>query len=246
MRRRTDFMPEPASRGLALDEALLESVRGGGEPILRFWIGDRAVVIGRSQRAADEVDLPAAERDGVPVVRRASGGGAVVHYPGNLNTSVVVRSETVGGVEESFGRLGACVADALRAMGADARVEGSAVVCPLGKLSGAAQARRGRAVLYHCTLLLEADTAPMERYLRALRSDYAPVQVPSRPRRTTTLSEILGRRVGAHEAAVAVGSALARVLGDSDGGEELTVEEAERAEVLRLGRYEDPAWTWRG
>lgn len=246
MRRRTDLVPGPVRRGLALDEALLESVRGGGEPMLRFWIGDRAVVIGRSQRAADEVDLAAAKRDGVPVVRRVSGGGSVVHYPGNLNISAVVQGEVVGGVEEAFGRLGACVAGALRAMGADARVEGSAVVCPLGKLSGAAQARRGHAVLYHCTLLLEADTVPMERYLRALRSDYTPTRVPSRPRRTTTLSEILGRRVSAQEAAAAVGSALARILGDSGGGEELTAEEAERAEALRLGRYEDPAWTWRG
>ncbi|MCX6094458.1 MAG: lipoate--protein ligase family protein [Candidatus Bipolaricaulota bacterium] len=245
MRRRIDLLPEPASRGLALDEALLESVRGGGEPILRFWIGDRAVVIGRSQRVADEVDLAAVERAGVPVVRRASGGGAVLHYPGNLNVSVVVPSEAAGGVEEAFERLGACVAGAVCGMGADARAEGTAVVSRLGKLSGAAQARRGRAVLYHCTLLLEPDAVPMERYLRALRAGYAPTQIPSRPRPTTTLSELLGRRVGPQEAAAALGSALTRVLGDPDGGDGLTAEEVERAETLRLGRYEDPTWTWR-
>ncbi len=245
MRRRTDLMPEPASRGLAVDEALLESVRGGGEPIVRFWIGDRAVVIGRSQRIADEVDLAAAERDGVSVVRRASGGGAVLHYPGNLNVSVVVPSEVAGGVEEAFGRLGACVAGAVGEMGADARVDGTAVVSRLGKLSGAAQARRGHAVLYHCTLLLEPDAVPMERYLRALRAGYAPTQVASRPRPTTTLSELLGRRVGAQEAAAAVASALACALGNSDGAKELTAEEIERAEALRLKRYEDPTWTWR-
>ncbi|MEN6369575.1 MAG: lipoate--protein ligase family protein [Thermotogota bacterium] len=246
MRRRIDLRPEPASRGLALDEALLESVRGGGEPIVRFWIGDRAVVIGRSQRVEDEVDLVAVEQDGVPVVRRASGGGAVVHYPGNLNVSVVVVGDVVGGVEEAFRRLGACVAGALCEMGADACVEGSAVVDPLGKLSGAAQARRGRAVLYHCTLLLESDAVPMERYLRALRAGYAPTQVSSQPRHTTTLSEILGRRVSAQEATAAVGRALSRLLGDLNGGDGLTADEVERAEGLRLGRYEDPAWTWRG
>ncbi len=245
MRRRTDLVPESASRGLAVDEALLESVRGGGEPIIRFWIGDRAVVIGRSQRIADEVDLAAAERDGVPVVRRASGGGAVIHYPGNLNVSVVVRSEVAGGVEEAFGRLGACVASAVGEMGAEARVDRTAVVSRLGKLSGAAQARRGHAVLYHCTLLLEPDAVPMERYLRALRAGYAPTQVPSRPRPTTTLSELLGRRVGAQEAATAIGLLLHRILGDPDGGDGLTAGEVKRAEALRLERYEDPTWTWR-
>ena len=245
MRRRMDLRPEPASHGLALDEALLESVRGGGEAIVRFWITERAVIVGRSQRITDEVDLAAAEEDGVPILRRISGGGTVVQYPGNLNVSVLVADAAAGSVEQAFLRLGSCVAVALRGMGVDARLEGSAVVSPLGKLCGAAQARRGRALLYHSTLLFQPDVAPMERYLRALRSDYVSGRVPSKARGTTTLSEILHRSVTAEEAAAAVSSALTRTLGDSnDGG--LTTIEVERAEALRFGRYEDPTWTARG
>jgi lipoate-protein ligase A len=240
-----DLRPESASRGLALDEALLESVRGGGEAMVRFWIAERAVIVGRSQRVTDEVDLAAAEQDGVPVLRRISGGGTVVHHPGNLNVSVLVADAAAGSVEQTFVRLGSCVAVALRGMGIDARLEGSAVVSPLGKLSGAAQAWRGPALLYHCTLLFQPDVVPMERYLRAQRADYVPGRVPSRPRSIATLSEALHRRVTAEEVAAAVFSTLVRTLGDSnDGG--LTTAEAERAEDLRLGRYEDPAWTARG
>ncbi len=242
MRRRMDLRPEPASCGLALDEALLESVRGGGEAIVRFWIAERAVIVGRSQPIASEVDLAAAEQDGVPVLRRISGGGTVVHYPGNLNVSVVVADAAAGSVEQVFVRLGDCVAVALRGMGIDARPEGSAVVSPLGKLSGAAQARRGPALLYHCTLLFQPDVVPMERYLRALRRGYVPGGVPSKARGTATLSEALHRSVTAEEAAAAVSAALTRTLGDSnDGG--LTAAEVERAEALRFGRYEDPTWT---
>lgn len=244
MRRRSDLEAVPASLGLAVDEALLESVRRGGEAMVRFWIGERAVVIGRSQRIEDEVDLPVARQDGVLIFRRCSGGGAVLHYPGNLNVSVVVGG--VGSVGEVFQRLGGAVADALREMGVDARVRGSAIMERFGKLSGAAQARRGRAVLYHGTLLLEPDVVPMQRYLLALRAGYAPARVPSRPQPTTTLSESLGRKVTAAEVAAAVGLALSRILGEPGGGDTLTAEELASAETLRRSRYEDSTWTMRG
>lgn len=244
MRRDAELVPAPVHAGLALDEALLESIRAGGRPILRFWVSERAVVIGRSQDAADEVDRVAAERDNVPVVRRCSGGGAVVHYPGNLNVSLVIRAGGAGGVEAAFARFGACVSEAIGALGVGAYVEGSAVVASSGKLSGAAQARRGDAVLYHCTLLLEPDVVPMDRYLRALRPGYVASRVPSRPRRTVTVSEIVERRVEAPEAVASLGRAFAGLLGGEDGGQGLTPGERARGEALRRGRYEDPSWTW--
>jgi len=124
-------------------------------------------------------------------------------------------------------------------MGVDASVQGSAIVGRLGKLSGAAQARRGPAVLYHSTLLLEPDAVPMERYLLAMRAGYAPTRVPSRPQRTTTLSESLGRKVTAAEAVTAVGLALSRILGEPSGGDTLTGDELASAEARRRSRCED-------
>lgn len=83
-------------RNLALDEALLEEAESesGGE-VLRLWEpAEPFVVVGRSSRLAQEVDLPACRLRGVPVLRRCSGGAAVVAGPGCLMYAVVLRYQT--------------------------------------------------------------------------------------------------------------------------------------------------------
>src|SRR5262245_22625242 len=77
---------------LALDEALLiEADRGGTPALLRFWESRQyAVVLGASRRLRDEVFIDACRTDGVPILRRSSGGGTVVVGPGALNVTVVL------------------------------------------------------------------------------------------------------------------------------------------------------------
>jgi len=79
---------------LALDEALAR----GGEPlpVLRIWQNAPSVVLGRFQDVSQAVDLTACARDGVRVVRRATGGGAVYTEAGTLNVTLV-RSTGRGG-----------------------------------------------------------------------------------------------------------------------------------------------------
>src|SRR5437868_3217176 len=78
---------------VALDEALLERAESGRRPfeVLRIWEPRaKAVVIGRSSSFEGEVNQAECARRGVPVVRRASGGAAVVLGPGCLIYSVVL------------------------------------------------------------------------------------------------------------------------------------------------------------
>ncbi len=84
-------LPRPVEN-LALDEALLEELdERGGAPMLRFWESDELfVVLGRGSRADDEVDLAACQRDGVQILRRASGGGTVLQGPGCLSYAIAV------------------------------------------------------------------------------------------------------------------------------------------------------------
>src|SRR5262245_43291673 len=89
------ILPTPAEN-LALDEALLEAseAREMSGDILRLWeMPEHAVILGRSSRAADEVDVSAAKVANVPVLRRSSGGAAVVVGPGCLMYSIVIRYE---------------------------------------------------------------------------------------------------------------------------------------------------------
>ena len=81
---------------LALDEALLEQAEQGSGPgeVLRLWESPQPlVVVGRSSRIAAEVNLPVCRAQQIPVLRRCSGGAAVVVGPGCLMYSVVLAYE---------------------------------------------------------------------------------------------------------------------------------------------------------
>jgi lipoate-protein ligase A len=159
-----DLSPFAPTHGLAMDEALFEAVRRGNEDMVRFWINDRAVIVGRSQSVTDEVDLVFAKQEEIPVLRRISGGGAVYHYVGNLNLSVILaKSSRFGTVAETFQRLGDAVAGGLAPVGVPVSVRGDGLFVGEAKVGGAAQARRGASCLYHTTV---GDPSPLKRRRR--------------------------------------------------------------------------------
>jgi len=238
-----DFAPADPAAGLALEEALIESVTRGGEDSLRLWVNRRAVVIGRSQSAAAEVDLQRANALAIPVLRRASGGGTVYHHPGNLNVSLFLfDGRALGGVEQTFVRLGEGLAGRLSALGLAVRAAGNSLFIGERKVGGAAQARRRTSLLYHTTLLVERDSVPMEALLLALRPGYRPRGVASHPRPVTAIAEEARRRVDGRAvgelAAAAIAETLRRPLRDGKAD----ASETARAAVLEDAKYRSDAW----
>jgi lipoate-protein ligase A len=153
--------PEGAAENLALDELLLDR----REEVLRFWECARpVVVVGRGGRLPEQARVEACAAAGVEVLRRCSGGGAVVLGPGCLNYSLVLSLESRPGfrdVRRSFceilSRIGA-------ALGAEVR-GASDLAWRERKVSGNAQRRTALAVLHHGTLLYDFDPRLAERYL---------------------------------------------------------------------------------
>ena len=91
-----DLTLDSPAENLALDEALLELAEAGqsDDDVLRLWESPQtAVVIGRSSRIRDEVDVTACAKDSIPVLRRCSGGTSVVIGPGCLMYAVVLSYE---------------------------------------------------------------------------------------------------------------------------------------------------------
>jgi lipoate-protein ligase A len=85
-------LPTPAEN-LACDEALLDwrEEESGGE-ILRFWEPrEYFVVVGYANKVASEANVPACATDAIPILRRCSGGGAVLQGPGCLNYSLILK-----------------------------------------------------------------------------------------------------------------------------------------------------------
>jgi lipoate-protein ligase A len=156
---------------LALDEALLNAAEEGtGGPVLRVWESPTfAVVLGASNRWREEVRVEACRADGVQVVRRSSGGGAVVIGPGALNVAVVLPADAAPGLE-AVDRAQAYVlerfAGSLRDLGYPVEVLGSGdLTMGRRKFAGSAQRRLRHHFLVHCTILYRFPLDRIARYL---------------------------------------------------------------------------------
>lgn len=91
--RTLDLTLETSAENLAMDEALLDEAESAGEPAetLRLWEpAEPMVVVGRSSRIDDEVRLDVCRKRRIPVLRRTSGGAAIVTGPGCLMYAVVL------------------------------------------------------------------------------------------------------------------------------------------------------------
>jgi len=127
-------------------------------------------VIGSYQSISNEVDEAAAERHGIEVVRRISGGGAMFIEPGNTITySLAVPDTLVAGMsfQESYAFLDEWVLRGLRSVGIEAAYAGlNDIASPVGKIAGAAQKRIPGGVLHHVTMAYDIDADKMLEVLR--------------------------------------------------------------------------------
>jgi lipoate-protein ligase A len=156
---------------LALDEALLiEADAGQGRPVLRFWeAAGYAVVLGASCRLRQDVLVGGCRDDGVPILRRASGGGTVVVGPGALNVTVMLPADWAPGLralDVAHRHVLEKLAAAIRRAGRPVRLEGSSdLVIGVRKCAGSAQRRLKHWFLVHCSILYDFEIARIARYL---------------------------------------------------------------------------------
>jgi len=165
-------LPSP-EENLACDEALLEAVEQGEcEEVLRVWNAlSYFVVAGYSNRVETEVNVPFCRSQGVPILRRCTGGGTVLQGPGCLNYSLILRiedSSPLAGITRTNEYIMDRNRDALiTVLGPDLRVQGHTDLTRNGlKFSGNAQKRKLKALLFHGTFLLGLDPGMVERTLR--------------------------------------------------------------------------------
>jgi lipoate-protein ligase A len=256
--------PLDGAANMALDEALLRArIRGHGPPTVRFYgWSPPTVSLGYGQRLDSGLDLDACRRLGLGLVRRPTGGSAILHEPptGEVTYSVVARADDFAGGDDvlaTFRVLGEGLQAGLSRLG----VEGVEVVSPWGarradpapafcfaragayelavsgrKLVGSAQRRQGGAFLQHGSVLLDAD---FDR-LRAVFPGADPGAG------ITTLAVLLGRTPGFDTVSGALASELAAALGCRLVAGGLSDEEARDAEALVAGKYTRPEWTRTG
>jgi lipoate-protein ligase A len=185
----------PPLLNMALDEVLVERVGAGRRPpTLRIWgWSGPCVVLGRFQSVRNEVDEVAAARRGVEIVRRISGGGAMFIEPeGAITWSLYAPESMVAGMTfaESYRFFDAWVVDALRNLGIDAWYAPlNDITSTAGKIGGAAQARRGGAVLHHTTMAYDMNLPLMLEVLRVGKEKLSDKGVTSADKRVAPLRQ---------------------------------------------------------
>lgn len=216
----------------ALEELLFEQSR---EPLLLLWRNAPAVVCGRYQNLFAEVSVPAAQAEGIALVRRITGGGTVYHDLGNLNYSLIQNSD-VPGYEPYLHRM----ADALQRIGVPAVPSRSCDLSLDGKkISGSAQKIAHGRTLHHGTLLFETDLGKLRRVANGASADYESRGVASQPWPVTNIRDHCNAFADVEQFQTALLEALS-----VDGIREITAEERMAAQELALRRYQSWDWTF--
>ncbi len=261
--------PDSGAWNMALDEAILEAVRSLDQPpTLRLYAWEPACLsLGHAQPIKD-VNLPSLIANGWQVVRRPTGGRAILHTD-ELTYSIAAHQDNpimTGGVLESYRRISLALVEGLTKLGINSNAdshyqlpEGSvqnAAVCfevPSNyeitangrKLIGSAQARRGMGVLQHGSLPLFGDLA---RITQVLKFESLSEQASARQRlleHAATAEAVLGFPPTWQQAAEAMRAAFAEQLQIQIVAGEPSESELSRALSLEAEKYANDSWTYR-
>ena len=149
---------------LAMEEYILSS-SGIREQVLFFYVNAPSVIIGRHQNTSDEINAEFVRKQGIQLVRRCSGGGAVYHDTGNLNYSLIFPGDPK--LNGDFSVLLVPILDALHSLGLPAELGGRNDLLLNGlKFSGNAYYHNQFGSVTHGTLLFNSDLDVLSKALQ--------------------------------------------------------------------------------
>jgi lipoyl(octanoyl) transferase len=254
--RRWRTLLTPADSGvanMAMDAALMDRAAATGEWICRVYAWrEPTVSLGRNQAAARHYDPERIRERGFAVVRRPTGGRAILHHR-EVTYSVAAPVANAGGLHESYLLINRLLVDGLRSLGipvtvADSRVQAmqpgpipcfdhpssGELVAGGRKLVGSAQWRSEHALLQHGSILIDDDQGQLTALLRQPAPDPPPA---------ATLRELLGGEPSLNAVADAIFSAIRSDDPDADPLEpDAALLDSQSHHAVH---YSDPAWTWR-
>jgi lipoate-protein ligase A len=234
---------------MALDEAILEA-RGDDRvpPTLRLYgWSPPAVSIGYFQKVSEDVRVQACDDLGIDIVRRITGGGAVLHD--KEVTYSLIASETGDsiplGLEESYRMICTGIREGLKSLGFDTDLSGNDIVVGSNKISGNAQKRSSGVVLQHGSIFLDADRERMLSVLNLEREKMNRGNTCMLKGRMTSLREISGKSYDFQVVSDHLLRGFGLALGVRFRNERPSKEEVDRAMELARAKYASPEWNGR-
>ncbi|WP_462408926.1 lipoate--protein ligase [Neobacillus sp. Marseille-QA0830] len=224
---------------LAIEEYALKHL-DINETYLLFYINEPSIIIGKNQNTIEEINTEYVEKNGIHVVRRLSGGGAVYHDLGNLNFSFITKDD--GESFHNYRKFTEPVIGALRKLGVNAELSGRNDIEVGGrKISGNAQFSTKGRMFSHGTLMLNSEMDNVVSALRVKKEKIESKGIKSVRSRVANISEFLPERLEIEE----FRSILLKSIFEGQGEIPeyiLTEEDWENIQKLSEERYQN--WEW--
>jgi len=211
------------------------------DDIFYLYINSPSIIVGRHQNTYSEINQEYVRANGIDVVRRQSGGGAVYHDHGNLNYGFIAQNKGRD-INEVFREFTVPIIKVLQKLGVDASFSGrNDLVIDDKKISGVAQYHNGNKILLHGTLLFSSDMSKVSQSLNADPRKFQDKSVKSVKSRVTNISPYLAQSLSIEQFT----SILAKeVISQFPGSEiyELTMQDKEEIQKLADNKY--ATWEW--
>lgn len=232
---------EHAAINMGIDESLIETVKKTGRPVFRLYAWKpSAVTIGYFQCLRDEVFHELAKDQGVPIVRRLTGGGAVFHDDEITYSIIAPQDMFDSDIGKSYEQICLPIIQALKELGMDASFKPvNDILVGQKKISGNAQTRREGVLLQHGTILYNVDVEKMFNLLKVSKEKVSDKFVQSVKAVVTS--------VAAENPAITKDMLMDKLIekfmdGKEYEHEKLSDDEFKRAEQLAVEKYTQDHW----
>jgi lipoate-protein ligase A len=249
--RLIDMRIEDAPTQMAIDEAIAYArIRDETPNTIRLYRWNpSAVSIGYFQSIEKEVNLDVCKEQGVDVIRRITGGGAVFHdYNGEITYSLVAPNDDPkipADIMESYRLICGAIVKGLVTIGVESEFKPiNDIIAGGRKISGNAQTRRHGVVLQHGTVLVDSDIRKMFQVLRISDAKISDKMIEAVEDRVTNIRRYLDRDVSFDEMRAALITGFEETFNVELVAGELTDYENELVDEYRK-RYSSREWVYK-
>ena len=225
---------------LAIEEYILKNMDIEKDDFLLFYINQPSIIIGKNQNTIEEINTDYVEENGILVVRRLSGGGAVYHDLNNLNFSFLTKDD--GNSFSNYKKFTQPVVDALAKLGVNSELSGRNDILAEGKkVSGNAQySTRGR-MFSHGTLMFNLDIDAVVNSLKVKQDKIESKGIKSVRSRVANIIDFLPEKITVEQFRMEI---LKSIFGGEENIQyyELTEQDWENIHEISKNRYQ--LWEW--
>lgn len=210
------------------------------DEIFILWINEPAIIIGRHQNTIQEINKEFIDKNGIHVVRRLSGGGAVYHDLNNLNYTIISNNTQEGAFD--FQTFSKPVIDTLAKLGVKAEFTGRNDLEINGqKFAGNAQAYYKGRMMHHGCLLFDVDMSVLGQAIKVSKDKIESKGIKSVRARVTNIVDHLSDKITVQEFSDAI---LAQMKEEYPEMDEYVLSDAELSEIQAMRDNQFATWDW--